>query len=284
MTNDPIQTWLNNAGRYPLLPKTELIRLAKKRDTLEPGSKAYIKIINKICLHNLRLVPTVVRKYLAKRVGYNMSSEVASDLLQQGYLGLRRAAEKFDATKGYTFSTYAHSWIYQAFCRWHNTTDRAIYVPENAMTEVLYVRRNGKRSGSKGGRIGQDILNAATRTMDITSIDRRAGNDDDATPLSELMGEDNRILSNQPVDEQRGERMLRKLMDECGIKRRTQEIVVTYAKRGRMSIVASKLSLSPKHCQNLYQEAIREMKAKVEEKEAAKAVRMEKNNTTSKRN
>ena len=245
MTNDPIQAWLNNAGRYPLLPTTELLRLAKKRDTLTPGSKAYVKVINKICLHNLRLVPNIVRKYLTKRVGYTMSSEVTGDLLQQGYLGLRRAAEKYDAAKGYTFSTYAHPWIYQAFCRWHNCRDRAIYVPENAMTEVLYIRRNGKRSSSKNGRIAQEILNAATRTMDITSIDRRAGNDDDATSLSELIGEDNRILSDEPVDEQRGERMLRRLMDECGIKLRTQEIVLTYARRGRMSVVAAKFSLSP---------------------------------------
>ena len=62
MTNDPIQAWLNAAGRFPLLPQTEMIRLAKKRDTLEPNSKAYIKIINKICEHNLRLVPNVVRQ------------------------------------------------------------------------------------------------------------------------------------------------------------------------------------------------------------------------------
>ena len=82
--SDSIQSWLNSAGRFPLLPKTELIRLTKKRDTLEPGSKAYIKIINKICEHNLRLVPGLVRKYLSKRTGYHMNSDVTNDLLQQG--------------------------------------------------------------------------------------------------------------------------------------------------------------------------------------------------------
>ena len=285
MISDPIQSWLNNAGRYPLLPAEEMIRLAKKRDTLTPGSKAYVKVINKICMHNLRLVPNVVRKYLAKRVGFGMNSEVASDLLQQGYLGLRRAAEKFDATRGFTFSTYAHSWIYQAFTRWHNSHDRTIYVPENAMTEVLYVKRHGRRSKSKNGRISQDLLDAATRTMEVASIDRRAGNDDDdATTLADLMADENRLDSVFPVDEGRGERMLRKLMDECGIKSRTQEIVVNYARRGRMSIVASKLSLSSGHCQDLYQKAVRTMKAKVEEKEAAKADRLKSINTTSTRN
>ena len=285
MTNDPIQAWLNTAGRFPLLPKSEILRLAKKRDTLEPGSAAYIKVINKITNHNLRLVPGIVNKYLAKRAGFTMSSEVTSDLLQQGYFGLRRAAEKFDATRGCTFSTYAHNWIRQAFVRWHNSHDRAIYVPENAMVEVLYRRRHGEPSKSKNGRIGQELINAAVRTMDITSIDRRSGDgDEDAATVADLMSDDNRILDSKPTDEKRGERMLRQLMNECGIKLRTQEIVVNYAKRGRMSIVAAKLSLSPKHCQNLYQEAVRTMKAAVEEKEQARADRMKGNTTTSSRN
>ena len=81
-----------------------------------------------------------------------MSSEVTCDLLQQGYIGLRRAAEKYDASRGYTFSTYATNWISQAFSRWHNTHDRAVYIPENSMTELLYRRRHGKPSKSKNGK------------------------------------------------------------------------------------------------------------------------------------
>ena len=101
---------------------------------------------------------------------------------------------------------------------------------------------------------------------------------------TEQSGVDGGRARGEGDDEGRGERMLRKLMNECGIKLRTQEIVVSYAKRGRMSIVASKLSLSPKHCRNLYQEAVRTMKAAVEEKEQTAAGRMKSNNTTSPRN
>ena len=275
MSNDPIQSWLNAAGRFPLLPKTEMIRLAKKRDTLEPGSKAYIKVINKICEHNLRLIPAIVRKYLGKRAGYNMSSEVASDLLQQGYIGLRRAAEKYDATRGFTFSTYANNWISQAISRWHNSRDRAIYIPENSMCELLYRRRHGEPSKSKNGRIGDSLLAAAARAVEVSSIDKRAGDcDDDTVTIADMMSDDNRVTSNKSQPEGRAELQLKELMAECMIKPRTQDIVLTYAKRGRMSVVASRLSLSPKHCQNLYQEAVRDMKAKVEEKEAAKAARL----------
>ena len=275
MSNDPVQSWLNAAGRFPLLPKSELLRLAKKRDTLEPGSKAYIKIVNKICEHNLRLVPNVVRKHLSKRVGYTMSSEVTCDLLQQGYIGLRRAAEKYDATRGFTFSTYATNWISQAVSRWHNTHDRAVYIPENSMCELLYRRRHGQPSKSKNGKMSDSVLAAAARAMEVTSIDKRAGDcDDDAVTIADLMSDENRVLSNKTQPEGLAELQLKDLMAECMIKPRTQDIVLAYAKRGRMSVVASRLSLSPKHCQNLYQEAVRLMKDRVAVKEAAKAARL----------
>ena len=262
MTNDPIQAWLNAAGRFPLLPKSEMIRLAKKRDTLEPGSRAYTKVINKICEHNLRLVPNVVRKYVNKRMGFTMNSEVISDLLQQGYIGLRRAAEKYDATRGFTFSTYAHPWIYQAFTRWHNSHDRAVYVPEGTMTEVLYRKRHGKPSKSKGRTVSEECINAAHRCSSVASIDVRL-DDEDGSTLADLMGNDNSLYYEKQGEGIKASVELDRLMDECGIKPRIQEIVRNYTKRGRMSIVASKLSLSPKHCQNLYQEAVRTMRYKV---------------------
>lgn len=287
MSNDPIQSWLNAAGRFPLLPKSEMIRLAKKRDTLEPGSKAYIKIINKICEHNLRLIPSVVRQYLAKRVGYSMNDAVAADLLQQGYVGLRRAAEKYDPTKGYTFSTYANTWIRQAFTRWHNSVDRAVYIPENTICELLYRRRHGKPSKSKNGRIGQSVLNAASRSLSVGSIDVRLGDDEDGM-LSDLLSNENRLLDTKSAPEGKAEMELRDLMARCGIRPKTQDIVAAYAKRGNMMIVAARLGMSQKHCQNLYSEAVREMKAVVaaeqEAKAKARAVRLKSNNTTSPRN
>lgn len=282
MSNDPVQSWLNAAGRFPLLPKTEIIRLAKKRDTLQPGSKAYIRVVNKLTNHNLRLIPTVVRKYVAKRTGINMSSDVTSDLLQQGYLGLRRAAEKFDATRGFTFATYAHSWIYQAFSRWHNSHDRAIYIPENAMTEVLYRKRHGHPSKSKNGRIGDEVLAAALRAQYVTSVDVRINDEEaDRNTLADLMTDNNRVLSNKSLPESKAEVELRDLMTRCGIRAKTQDIVSAYTKRGNMMIVAARLGMSQKHCQNLYSEAVREMKSKVAEMEAD---RLKSINTTSTRN
>ena len=269
--SDSIQSWLNAAGRFPLLPQSELIRLAKKRDTLTPGSKAYVKVINKICEHNLRLVPNIVRKYVSKRSGYSMNSEVTSDLLQQGYIGLRRAAEKFDPSKGYTFSTYAYRWISQAFTRWHNSHDRAVYIPENAMTEVLYRWRHGERSKSKNGSINDGILDAAIRAMEVSSIDQRAGDDEEGTTIADLMCDDNLLLDRVSPVENRAKAKIQALMDECGIKPRVQQVVMTYARKGNMQTTAYQLGVPKTTCRNLYQEAVRQMKERVEEREAAKA-------------
>ena len=98
------------------------------------------------------------------------------------------------------------------------------------------------------------------------------------------MGPDNRL--NADDDAPSGKRCLSlgDAMAKAGIPPRVQDLMNAYSKRGNMMIVAARLGMSQKHCQNLYQEAVREMKAKVEEKEAAKADRLKSNNTTSTRN
>ena len=265
--SDPVQSWLNNAGRLPLLPKSEIIRLANKRNTCEPGSAAYIKVINKICEHNLRLVPNIVRAYLSKRSQLTMNSDVTSDLLQQGYIGLRRAAEKYDPKKGFTFATYAHNWIFQSMTRWHNAYGRAIYVPENAITETLYRRRHGKPSKSKNGRLSKEVINAVNRTLDVASLDKKAGDDDDYT-LLEIMSESNRIIDRKSViPSDKGLLQLKDLMAECGIRPKTQDVILLYTRRPRMSIVACKVQLTEKHCRALYARALKRMKSHVEAKE-----------------
>ena len=274
MTFDPVQAWLNAAGRYPVLPKEEIIRLANKRDTLPEGSTAYIKVVNKICQHNLRLIPRVVSNYVNKRKAVKMSDAVVSDLLQQGYLGLRRAAEKFDAKRGYTFSTYSQSWIYQSIYRWHNARDRMIYIPENTVGEIFYRHRHGKPSSSKTGKTGDDVIKSALRAMSVCSVDMRANEEDEGATIADLLTDENLVTDRQSPLEGRAELKLKDLMAQCGIRPKVQDIVLSYAKRGRMSVVASRLSLSPKHCQNLYSEAVRTMKSRVELNELEKQQRL----------
>lgn len=262
MTNDPIQAWLNAAGRYPILPKSEIIRLAKKRDTFPEGSAAYNRVVNKICQHNLRLIPRIVSSYIRKRKRLSMASPVVIDLFQQGYFGLRRAAEKFDASRGYTFSTYAQPWIYQAFYRWHNAHDRLIYIPEGTMGEILYRRRNGHPSSSRTAPYSEELIQKAEHAMTVASIDVPL-EEDSSSSLADILHTDN-LLFDPDFDRSSRQRQLRNLLNDCGIKPRVQEIVMTYARKGNMRTTAYKLGVSKTTCQNLYQEAVRTIKEKVD--------------------
>jgi RNA polymerase sigma factor (sigma-70 family) len=214
-------------------------------------------------------VPSIVSKYVRKRVGFTMSSEVVSDLLQQGYLGLRRAAEKFDHSRGFAFSTYAHSWIYQGFTRWHNSHDRTIYIPENTANELLYRQRHGKPSKAKTGSLSNAVMQAAAQSFMVGSIDQKVANDEDGAQLADLMSSENLLLPKERESGVSAEDRLRKLMNECGIAPQAQEVVVAYAKRGRMSIVASRMSLSPKNCRGMYDDAVKAMKTRVQAKQAS---------------
>jgi len=264
MQIDPTQAWLNAAGRYPLLPKSEIIRLAKKRDTVKAGSKKYLAIINKICKHNLRLVPNVVNKYISKRVDYTMASDVIPDLFQQGFLGLRMAAERYDGKLGYAFSTYAYCWIYQSVSRWHNAKDRKIYIPESSLREVLFVKRHGRRSNGKSGSMAAEILDCAVAAMDVSSIDRLVNTENhDEALLSDIMSDKNRIVRQFIEDDSAAKERLADLMVQCEIHPKVQDIVTSYLRKGRMDMVAAKLAIDPKTCRTLYNQAFRTMQERV---------------------
>src|SRR3954462_11420628 len=115
-TTDALQLFLNELRRYPLLSAAEEVELAKR---IEQGDlEAKERMINS----NLRLVVSIAKKYQGQELGL-------LDLIQEGILGLIRAAEKFDWRKGYKFSTYATFWIRQAIQRGIANRARTIRIP-----------------------------------------------------------------------------------------------------------------------------------------------------------
>ncbi|HEX6763558.1 MAG TPA: sigma-70 family RNA polymerase sigma factor [Gaiellaceae bacterium] len=115
-TTDSLQLFLNEAGRYPLLTAAQEVELAKR---IERGDKeAKDLLVNS----NLRLVVSIAKKYQ----GHGL---VLLDLIQEGIIGLIRAAEKFDWRKGFKFSTYATWWIRQAVQRGVANKARTIRIP-----------------------------------------------------------------------------------------------------------------------------------------------------------
>ena len=239
--SDSMTLWLDNAGRYPLLSEEETLELARRIQRCAGNTRR--KALDKLCLHNLRLVVEVVKKMVRKRQ-MRMGSEPTLDFLQMGYLGLRRACEKFDPTRGYRFSTYAVPWIRQAVHRYSLSQENSIYVPEATVHEVYYRSVNdGKPSCAKGARMAADILHAGSRALSISSIDVNVG-DEENTRLSEMLSAENHV--NYSYEGRCPFALLRRKMDEIGIDSHSQELFVQYAKRGRMSIAAVKANYNRK--------------------------------------
>ena len=122
-TDDPVRMYFKEIGKVPLLSAEEERELAIR---IEQGDEEAKK---KLCESNLRLVVSIARRYLNRGLSF-------LDLIQEGNLGLIKAVEKFDYTKGYKFSTYATWWIRQAITRSIADQARTIRIPVH-MVETI---------------------------------------------------------------------------------------------------------------------------------------------------
>ena len=109
--DDPVRMYLKEIGRIPLLTSEAEIEVAKQLESDDPAIRNEAK--RRLSEANLRLVVSIAKKY----VGRSKNSMSLLDLIQEGNLGLMKAVEKFDYTKGFKFSTYATWWIRQAITR-----------------------------------------------------------------------------------------------------------------------------------------------------------------------
>ena len=146
--DDPVRMYLREIGRVPLLSAEEEVRLAQR---MERGKVERLKAVpnrryvddgeeaqRRLTEANLRLVVSVAKKY----IGRGMS---LLDLIQEGNIGLIRAVEKFDYTKGYKFSTYATWWIRQAITRAIADQARTIRIPVHMVETINRLIRISRR-------------------------------------------------------------------------------------------------------------------------------------------
>ena len=182
--NDPISWYLSNIGRVPLLTPAEEIELGnqvQKMMTLtEDGQlnektkefttqeKRSIKIgrraKERMMKANLRLVVSVAKKYQGK--GLELL-----DLVQEGSLGLERAVEKFDPTRGYKFSTYAFWWIRQSMTRAIACQSRTIRLPVHLSERLASIRKVSRDLAHKLGAMPSRIEIAEAMEIDVEELD-----------------------------------------------------------------------------------------------------------------
>ena len=138
-TDDPVRMYFKEIGKVPLLTADEERDLAIR---IEQGDEEAKK---KLCESNLRLVVSIARRYLNRGLSF-------LDLIQEGNLGLIKAVEKFDYTKGYKFSTYATWWIRQAITRSIADQARTIRIPVHMVETINKLIRISRQLLQEYGR------------------------------------------------------------------------------------------------------------------------------------
>jgi RNA polymerase primary sigma factor len=177
VTTDSLQLFFNAARKYPLLTAVEEIELAKRIEKGDMAAKD--RMINS----NLRLVVSVARKYQ----GHGLS---LGDLVQEGMLGLIRAAEKFDWRKGFKFSTYATLWIRQSIQRGLENSSRTIRLPVHIAQRERKINRTERELATRLGRepTEEEIAEAVELPVDQVIEIRKAARP--LTSLDQPIGED----------------------------------------------------------------------------------------------
>ncbi len=223
-SSDPISWYLSSIGRVPLLTPAEEIELGnqvqrmmtltedgqlnekiqdfttQQKRTIKIGRRAKERMMKA----NLRLVVSVAKKYQGK--GLELL-----DLVQEGSLGLERAVEKFDPTRGYKFSTYAFWWIRQSMTRAIACQSRTIRLPVHLSERLASIRKVSRDLAHKLGAMPSRIEIAEAMEIDVeeldsvlrqalstSSLDAPVNGDDGRSFLGDLIADSN---NEEPLDQ-----------------------------------------------------------------------------------
>lgn len=222
-TYDSIQMYLKEIGQYPLINGAKEKELAKRIENGDEEAK------NLLARSNLRLVVSIAKKYVGRSPDLTLL-----DLIQEGNLGLFKAVDKFDWTKGYKFSTYATWWIRQAITRALADQSRTIRVPVHMVETIAKYKQIVRRLSQDLGRdplpeevateMGLDIdkiYQIEKIDQNTVSLESPVGDDDDGkSTLGDFIADD-KILS---PDQESARRIIadqiREIMDDLPQKER----------------------------------------------------------------
>ncbi|MBV9455538.1 MAG: sigma-70 family RNA polymerase sigma factor [Rubrobacter sp.] len=210
---DSIRMYLAEIGRVKLLTHADEIRLAKG---IARGCK---RSKDRLVEANLRLVVSIAKKYRNRGVSF-------LDLIQEGNLGLIRAAEKFDYHKGYKFSTYATWWIRQAITRAIADKGRTIRIPVHMVEKVNKFHRTHRRMTQTLGReptdeeIARELEVSVEEILRLQEISQRAISletpvgDEDSSHLGDFLEDAGTVTPTEAVSEALLKSHLREALNE----------------------------------------------------------------------
>ena len=222
-STDPIREYLKEIGSIPLLTQEQEQELAKRKalGDLHAGQK--------LVEANLRLVVSIAKRYTGRGMSF-------LDLVQEGNIGLMKAVEKFDYTKGYRLSTYATWWVKQSVTRALADQSRTIRLPVHMVEAVNRVRRAQRMLAVRLGRepsneeIGKEIGMSEKRVTelmqssgDTVSLETPVG-DEEGSNLGDFVADD----ANASTEEKAESVFLREEIDQMlqGLNPREREVII----------------------------------------------------------
>lgn len=219
---DSIQMYLKEIGQYPLIQAAEEKELARRIQAGDMEAK------NLLARANLRLVVSIAKKYVGRS-----SDLTLLDLIQEGNLGLFKAVEKFDWTKGYKFSTYATWWIRQSITRALADQSRTIRIPVHMVETISKYKQVYRRLAQDLGRdplaeeiateMGIDVEKVhviENISQDTVSLEQPIGDDDEKSTRGEFIADDKILRPDQEASRRILTDQIRGVLDELSPKER----------------------------------------------------------------
>lgn len=262
---DSIQMYLKEIGQYSLISATQEKDLAKRIQLGDMEAK------NLLARANLRLVVSIAKKYVGRSPDLTLL-----DLIQEGNLGLFKAVDKFDWSKGFKFSTYATWWIRQAITRALADQSRTIRVPVHMVETIAKYKQVVRRLSQDLGReplaeeiateMGLDVekvYNIEKIDQDVVSLESPVGDDSDdgKSTLGDFLSDD-KILS---PDQESSRRILKDQVNEILDDLSPKERKILEMRHGLMDGITHTLEEVGKEF-NVTRERIRQIEAKAHEK------------------
>ena len=220
--HDSIQMYLKEIGQYPLIYASDEKDLAKR---IEQGD---IEAKNLLARANLRLVVSIAKKYVGRSANLTLL-----DLIQEGNLGLFKAVEKFDWTKGYKFSTYATWWIRQSITRALADQSRTIRIPVHMVETISKYKQVHRRLSQDLGRepLSEEIATEMgvpvekihtieNISQETISLEQPVGDDDDKSTLENFIPDDKILRPDQESSRRILSDQIREVLSELNPKER----------------------------------------------------------------
>jgi len=220
--HDSIQMYLKEIGQYPLIHASDEKDLAKR---IEHGD---LEAKNLLARANLRLVVSIAKKYVGRSANLTLL-----DLIQEGNLGLFKAVEKFDWTKGYKFSTYATWWIRQSITRALADQSRTIRIPVHMVETISKYKQTHRRLSQDLGRepLAEEIATEMgipvekihvieNISQETVSLEQPVGDDEDKSTLENFIPDDKILRPDQESSRRILSDQIREVLSELNPKER----------------------------------------------------------------